>query len=87
MAQCMNCHQHLTVGNVICGECVPQLVVVVRCVECKYWHENTAWCEKHSSFIDHDGEPCSPSESSNWKMFNSTDFCSCGERRESENER
>lgn len=36
MARCMNCQQHVNVGKVICGDCAPQLVAVVRCGECKH---------------------------------------------------
>ena len=59
-------------------------VPVVHCKECKNWHKDTCWCDKHSHFIDSDGEFCHPWESSNWKMFDENDFCSDGERRENE---
>ena len=57
-------------------------VEVVRCKDCKYWHEETGWCDQHSWFIEEDGEPCHPWESNNWKMLNEDDFCSYGERKD-----
>lgn len=57
-------------------------VPVVRCKDCKYWHENIGWCDHHSYFWDADNEPCHPYESSDWKMLNEDDFCSYGEKRE-----
>lgn len=57
---------------------------IVRCKDCKHWHESTGWCDKRSCFIDDEGEPCHPSESPNWKMFDANDFCSYGERRNSD---
>ena len=59
-------------------------VQVVRCKDCKYWHEGTGWCDHHSWFIEEDGEPCHPWESNNWKMLNEDDFCSYGERKDNE---
>lgn len=56
-------------------------VPVVRCRDCKHWHEGTQFCEEHSYFVDDEGMPCSPAESPNWKMFNPDDFCSFGERK------
>ena len=58
--------------------------VVVRCRECKLWHEETGFCEKNSYFVDGDGVCCSPADSPNWTMFNPDDFCSYGERKEGE---
>ena len=55
---------------------------VVRCKDCKHWHEETGWCIHHSCFIDSDGAACHPWESANWKMFEENDFCSYGERKE-----
>ena len=52
---------------------------VVRCKNCKHWHEETQWCNEHSYFIDSDGEPCHPSESPNWKMFEPDYYCCSGE--------
>lgn len=57
-------------------------VPVVRCRECKLWHEETGFCEKNSYFVDGDGVCCSPADSPNWTMFNPDDFCSYGERKE-----
>ena len=59
-------------------------VEVVRCKDCKHWHEETGWCDQHSWFIEEDGEPCHPWESNNWKMLNEDDFCSYGERKDNE---
>ena len=56
-------------------------VEVVRCKDCKHWHEETGWCTEHSHFIGRDGMACHPSQSSEWKMFDAEDFCSYGERR------
>lgn len=61
-----------------------EAVPVVHCKECKNWHKDTCWCDKHSHFIDSDGEFCHPWESSNWKMFDENDFCSYGEMKEDE---
>ena len=57
-------------------------VEVVRCLECKHWHEETGFCEKHSYFVDCDGVCCSPADSPNWTMFDPDDFCSYGERKD-----
>lgn len=54
---------------------------VVRCKDCKHWHEETGWCNQHSHFIGAKGEACHPWESADWKMLNADDFCSYGERR------
>lgn len=58
------------------------VVVVVRCKNCKHWHEGTQWCNEHSYFVDSDGEPCHPSESPNWKMFEPDYYCGSGERKD-----
>ncbi len=55
-------------------------VEVVRCKDCKHWHEETGWCNEHSHFIGAEGEACHPWESNDWKMLNADDFCSYGER-------
>lgn len=55
-------------------------VPVVHCKECKNWHKDIGWCDKHSHFINSDGSFCHPWESNDWKMFNENDFCSDGER-------
>ena len=57
-------------------------VEVVRCKDCKHWHEETGWCYHHSHFIGADGEACHPWESGSWKMLNEDDFCSYGERKD-----
>ena len=57
-------------------------VEVVHCKDCKHWHKETAWCNKHSHFIDSNGDYCHTWESSCWKMFDENDFCSDGERRD-----
>ena len=57
-------------------------VEVVRCKDCKHWHEETGWCDHHSNFIDEKCEACHPWESNDWKMFNENDFCSDGERKD-----
>ena len=59
-------------------------VEVVRCKDCKHWHEETGWCYYHSHFIDEDGLACHPWESNNWKMLDADDFCSYGERKYNE---
>ena len=61
------------------------VVEVVRCKDCKYWHEETGWCYQHSHFIKY-GENgvafCHPWESADWKMFDADYFCKDGERRD-----
>ena len=59
-------------------------VEVVRCKDCKHWHEETGWCYHHSHFIGAEGEACHPWESNDWKMLNEDDFCSYGERKDHE---
>ena len=56
-------------------------VEVVRCKECKHWHHDIGWCDKHSHFVDEKDGACHPWESLNWKMFDADDFCSYGERK------
>jgi len=56
-------------------------VEVVRCKDCKHWHEETGWCYHHSHFVDSKGGFCHPWESNDWKMLNADDFCFCGERK------
>lgn len=60
---------------------------IVRCKDCKHWHEETGWCYHHSHFIGPDGEACHPWESSSWKMLNEDDFCSYGERKDNDAEK
>ena len=57
-------------------------VEVVRCKDCKHWHEETGWCYHHSHFIDTKGDACPPWESSDWKMFDAEYFCADGERKD-----
>lgn len=59
--------------------------VPCRCVECKHYHKETGWCDILSYFKTPDGEPCSPAESMDWKMFDENDFCSAGEPKEDGN--
>ena len=54
---------------------------VVRCRECKHYHAGTGWCDQLSYFQTPNGEPCSPAESMEWKMFQENDFCSMGRRK------
>ena len=56
-------------------------VEVVRCRDCKHWHEETGWCDQHSHFVKSDGEACHPWERSEWKRMDEDDSCSYGERR------
>lgn len=58
------------------------VVEVVRCADCKHYHLGTAYCNKHSYFVDSDGVSCSPAESPNWTMWDADDYCSDGERRD-----
>ena len=59
-------------------------VEVVRCKDCKHWHEETGWCNQHSHFIGAKGEACNPWESNDWKTFDEEDFCSYGERKDND---
>ena len=59
-------------------------VEVVRCKDCKFWHEETGWCQHHSHFIGSEGEFCHPWESNDWKMLDAEDFCSYGERKDND---
>lgn len=56
---------------------------IVRCGECKHWHRETGYCELHSYFHDSDGLCCSPAESQEWTMWDENDFCSDGEKENS----
>ena len=58
------------------------VVEVVRCRDCKHWHEDECWCDKHSHFILPDGEFCHVWESADWKMFDADYFCADGARRD-----
>lgn len=57
---------------------------VVRCRECKHYHADIGWCDQLSYFQTSDGEPCSPAESMDWKMFQENDYCSMGQRKEAD---
>ena len=61
-------------------------VPVVRCRECKHYHSDTGWCDQLSYFQTSDGEPCSPAESTDWKMFQENDYCSMGQRKKAEHD-
>ena len=61
-------------------------VPVVRCRECKHYHSDTGWCDQLSYFQTSDGEPCSPAESMDWKMFQENDYCSMGQRKKAEHD-
>lgn len=61
-------------------------VPVVMCQECKHYHADTGWCDQLSYFQTSDGEPCSPAESMDWKMFQENDYCSMGQRKEADHE-
>lgn len=54
---------------------------VVRCKECRKWHEEIGWCDEHSYFVDSEGMACSPADSPSWKMFPPDYFCKDGERK------
>lgn len=58
------------------------VVKVVRCKNCKHWHEETQWCDEHSYFVDSEGMACHPSESPNWKMFEPDYYCGSGEQKD-----
>ena len=58
------------------------VIEVVRCKDCKHWHEETGWCYHHSHFVKSDGGFCHPWESADWKMFDADYWCADGERRE-----
>lgn len=58
------------------------VVAVVRCKDCAHYAPDIEYCELHSHFVTRSGEFCYPDESSEWKTFSPTDYCSQGERRE-----
>ena len=76
------CWSELDVANLLLNAPTINAAEVVRCRECKSWHEETGFCEIHSYFVDADGVCCSPADSPNWTMFDPDDFCSYGERKE-----
>ena len=69
------------IENLIQKQPTADVVEVVRCKDCKYWHQKTGYCLKHSYFKDADGMSCSPADSRDFTFFNEDDFCSYGERR------
>lgn len=82
---CSDCEYRDNCENVTCdvkGMPTIDAVPVVRCRECKHYHADTGWCNQLSYFQNSDGEPCSPAESMEWKMFMEDDFCSYGQRKE-----
>ena len=72
-----------SVKRVVAMQPAVDAVPVVRCKDCKQWHKDIGWCDKHSHFIDGDGNFCHPWESNDWKMFNENYFCSDGKLRSS----
>ena len=46
---------------------------IVHCGECKHWdnREDIGWCNIHSHF-----------ECDSWNSFEANDFCSCGGRKD-----
>lgn len=60
------------------------VVEVVRCKDCKHYHQFTSFCEKNSYFYDDNGLSCSPADSPSWTMFADNDFCSYGARMDGE---
>lgn len=82
---CSDCEEKDVCEKVICDvKEIPTIdaVLVVRCRECKHYHADTGWCDQLSYFQTSDGEPCSPAESMDWKMFQENDYCSMGQRKE-----
>lgn len=72
----------LTAVQTLLDKCpTADAIPVVRCKDCKHWHEETGWCKQHSHFVDSEGEPCHPWESREWKRFDENDFCSYGESK------
>ena len=59
---------------------------VVKCRDCKYWHQKTGYCLKHSYFKDSDGMSCSPADSRDFTFFNEDDFCSYGKMKDGDKE-
>ena len=48
-------------------------VEVVRCKDCKHWHEGTGRCDQHSHY-----------EQDEFNEFDRDYFCACGERRDND---
>ena len=74
---CHNCRMTDTIADFPAAE----VVEVIRCRECEHYHAGTGWCDQLSYFQTPNGEPCSPAESMEWKMFQENDFCSMGQRK------
>lgn len=55
---------------------------IIRCKDCVNYHPNEGWCDIHSTFVDRDGNPADPSQSSEWTMFEPEDFCSKAEAKQ-----
>lgn len=58
------------------------VIPVVRCCRCRFWNEETGWCDIHSHFVDRNGEACHPDESCDWKMFDENYFCADGKPKD-----
>ena len=65
-------YEHIHFMKMVLDAPTVDAVEVVRCKDCEHWHEETAFCEKHSRF---------DSFGMDWNMFEDDDFCSYGERR------
>ena len=85
---CTHCRKaealNLAISALASDNYVGHKVQVVRCKDCKHWHEETGWCDHHSHFIDSNGGACHPWESIDWKMLDEDDFCSYGERKDND---
>ena len=82
MCDCKVTHKGRAIRRNINQIPTADVVEVVRCKNCKHWHEDTGWCYHHSHFMGDEGEFCHPWESANWKMFDGDDYCSDGEKKE-----
>lgn len=81
ITQGLNSVVHRKIQQLIADTPTIDAVPVVRCWECKHYHAGTGWCDQLSYFQTPNGEPCSPAESMEWKMFQENDFCSMGQRK------
>ena len=72
--------------KLVAGEPTVDAVPVIRCKDCKFWHEEQAWCDNHSHFVDSKGDPCGPEDSSDWNMFDEDYFCADGKARNENSE-
>lgn len=91
MAECKDCIHFEVCAYTrhdlpVCDSFATSAVPVVRCRECKHYHSDTGWCDQLSYFQTSDGEPCSPAESMDWKMFQENDYCSMGQRKKAEHD-